>query len=653
MPNEKREDPDLLLKKIRMEESEITNKTVTKGSLKIFLGYCAGVGKTFKMLQQAQANKKIGIDVVIGIAETHGRSETESLLNGLEILQRKTVHYQGIILQEMDIDAALKRKPKLVIVDELAHTNAPGSRHLKRYQDVEELLNAGINVYTTLNVQHIESLIDIVYKISGVKMQETVPDSFLELAGEIELVDLTPEQLLERLHEGKVYIPQKAEQALRKFFKKGNLLALRELALRYTARQVTEEVRTYMEKSGILGPLPAGARFLVGISSSSTSERLIRLTHRIAADLDAEWFAVHVESPQQVRKNINSLIQLDKNIKLAEELNAKFVSLSGNNIANEIAEFSRKNNVTLIIAGLSYRSRIQELIKGSVLNELVKKAKPINVLIVNDEVRKPTAQQTGEIKRKTNFKAYLLSLLGVALTSAIGLLFRSSTEPVNIGMLLLLPVIISGILWGTRVTLFASIIAVASFDFFFIPPYLTFRVSDIKYLPSFGTFIFIAVVISFMAKLVRWQIERLRYRESFLSALFSFSNEIIAAENLEEILKKATKHISDVFESSAVILLPGKNGNLELKYQSENEQFFNETEHAISTWVYKNGKEAGKHTDTLSASKFYFYPLKIKDKSIGVLGLRSLEPSAYLTSEQIRLLESFGSVIALAVVKKW
>lgn len=650
MSNEQRESPETFLKKIKLESEETTDKTQGKGSLKIFLGYCAGVGKTYKMLQQAGADKLNGEDIVVGVVETHGRSETQGLLKDLEIVPRRTSEYKGLALQEMDIDAVLKRKPHIVLVDELAHTNVPGSRHLKRFQDVEELVNAGVNVYTTLNIQHVESLIDIVHEITGVTVQETVPNAILEMA-DIELIDLTPEELQERLRDGKVYIPQKAEMAAKKFFKKGNLLALRELALRYTAKQVDEDVRTYMQKTGNLGPLPAGARIMIGISSSPTSERLIRLTHRMASDLDAEWFVAHVESPQQVKKTSRSLVQLDKNIKLAEELGANFVSLSGNNIANEISAFAKKNNITLIMAGLSQRSKLQEFVSGSVLNELVKKAKPINVLIVNDDVDKKEGSYEIEPKKGSGIRSYLLSLLGVAATVGIGWLLRSTVEPVNIGMLLLLPVVVSGILWGTRVSFVSSVVAVACFDVFFIPPYLTFRVDDIKYLPSFGVFIFISVIISLMAKLVRWQVERLRYRENFLSSLFSFSREIIAAKNTDEILLCAGNHIFNVFATSVVILIPDEKGNLSVGYQKGENGSFDESEKAISTWSFRNGKKAGRDTETLPAGKYSYHPLIIKDKPVGVVGLRGLREGRYLTSEQIRLLESFCSVVALALSK--
>ena len=391
--HDNRPNPEDILKRIQQEEEE-NNQPHLKGRLKIFLGFCAGVGKTFHMLEETRACVKNGIDAVIGVVETHGRKETEALLEGLTIIPKKKINYNGLPLEEMDLDAIIERKPKLVIVDELAHTNVPGSRHEKRYQDVEELLNSGIDVFTTLNIQHVESLIDIVQQISYVKIHETVPDSILELADEIELVDLTAEKLLERLHEGKVYVPDKAKQAMQKFFRKGNLLALRELALKYTAKRVDEDMLSYKQRYEIKTPWPVGSRLLVGFSASPTSERLLRITHRMAADMGADWYAVYVESPQQVEVSEKTRNQLDKNIRFAEELGAKVTALSGNVIADEIINFAREKNVTLIVAGLSHRSRIEEIFKGSVLNDLTKKSGQINVLIVgNDTSNKPSYEK--------------------------------------------------------------------------------------------------------------------------------------------------------------------------------------------------------------------------------------------------------------------
>lgn len=644
-----RPDPEEFLRRIHEEEEN--NVPNAKGRLKIFLGFCAGVGKTYHMLEEARLAVKNDINTLIGIVETHGRKETEALLEGLTILPRKKVEYNGINLEEMDIDKILELKPELVIVDELAHTNIPGSRHEKRYQDVEELVKAGIHVFTTLNIQHVESQVDIVQQISQVKIQETVPDSILELADEVELVDLTSEKLLERLHEGKVYIPEKAKQAMQKFFRKGNLLALRELSLRYTAKRVDEDVLSYKQRYEIKTPWSVCTRLLVGFSASPTSERLLRITHRMASDMGAEWYAVYVESAhQQVEIGEKARNQLDKNIRLAEELGAKVVSLSGNVIADTIINFAKENNVTLIVAGLSHRSRMEEIFKGSVLNELTKKSGQIDVLIVGNDNKSKTLEKYFKID-KEDFKPYLISLLMVAAIVAFGWQIRSWSEPLNIAMFLLLPVIISSILWETRVGLFTALIAVGAFDFFLVPPYLTFRIHDIRYLPSFFVFVIISLIVSFLAKGIRWQTESTRHRERFLSSLYSFSREIMKASNLDEILDKASTHISEAFQSDVVILLPDKNNQLQVvKKQGKLE--FDEKEKAVALWVYKNGMNAGKNTQTLASANWHYLPLKAEEVAFGVLGFTPTKQEGFLSSEQQRLIESFANIIAMYLKRR-
>lgn len=644
-----RPNPEEFLRRIHEEEEN--NVPNTKGRLKIFLGFCAGVGKTYHMLEEARLAVKNDINTLIGIVETHGRKETEALLEGLTILPRKKVEYNGINLEEMDIDKILELKPELVIVDELAHTNIPGSRHEKRYQDVEELVKAGIHVFTTLNIQHVESQVDIVQQISNVKIQETVPDSILELADEVELVDLTSEKLLERLHEGKVYIPEKAKQAMQKFFRKGNLLALRELSLRYTAKRVDEDVLSYKQRYEIKTPWSVCTRLLVGFSASPTSERLLRITHRMASDMNAEWYAVYVESAhQQVEIGEKARNQLDKNIRLAEELGAKVVSLSGNVIADTIINFAKENNVTLIVAGLSHRSRMEEIFKGSVLNELTKKSGQIDVLIVGNDNKSKTFEKYFKID-KEDFKPYLISFLLVAAIVALGWQIRSWSEPLNVAMFLLLPVIISSILWETRVGLFTALIAVGAFDFFLVPPYLTFRIHDIRYLPSFFVFVIISLIVSFLAKGIRWQTESTRHRERFLSSLYSFSREIMKASNLDEILDKASTHISEAFQSDVVILLPDENKQLQVvKKQGKLE--FDEKEKAVALWAYKNGMNAGKNTQTLSSANWHYLPLKAEEVTFGVLGFAPTKQEGFLSSEQQRLLESFSNIIAIYLKRR-
>lgn len=647
---ENRPNPEDLLKLAQAEEDEIElNNQPKKGRLKIFLGFCAGVGKTYRMLQEAAHNKEGGIDVVIGIVETHGRVETQELTEKLEAIPRKKITYHELALEEMDLDKILERKPQLVLVDELAHTNIPTSRHDKRYQDVEELLNEGVDVYSTLNVQHIESMIDIVHQISHIKVDETVPDRILQIADEIELVDLPPEKLLERIKEGKVYIPAKAKLAMQKFFKRGNLLALRELALRYTAKRVDQDMLLYKETHAILTPWEVGSRLLVGISTSPSSEKLLRITHRMADDMEAEWFAVYVDSPQQVEINEKAQHQLNKNIKLAEELGANVVFLSGNVIADEIIRFARQKNITLILAGLSHRSRFEEIFKGSVLNELARKSGEIHVLIVGNTEQKPFVSQKTLIKTGDNYKPYLLSLFYIVMTIILGWIIKPYIEPVNIGMLLLIPVIVSGILWGTRVGIFASVLSVAAFDFFFIPPYMTFRITDLKYIPSFIVFIAVSVITSVLAKLIRWQAESSRNRERFISALYNFSKEIMQAKTLEDILERAVNYISDAFESDIVILIPDNEGKLGVKAEKTDNKssIFEEKDLAVANWVYKNAQPAGKGTKTLSSEKWFYLPLKTKENTLGVISLRFES----LTPEQNHLLESFINIFALAVFK--
>lgn len=642
-----RPNPEELLKQIQEEEQN--QVPTTRGRLKIFLGFCAGVGKTYHMLEETRVIVKNGVNALIGLVETHGRKETEALLEGLKILPRKRIEYNGITLEEMDVDKILELKPDLAIVDELAHTNIPGLRHEKRYQDVEELLNAGINVFTTLNIQHVESLIDVVKQVSYVTIQEKVPDRVLELADEIELIDLTPENLLERLKEGKVYIPEKAKQAMKQFFRKGNLLALRELSLRYTAKKVDEDIASYRQRYAITTPWPVGSRLLVGFSGSPTSERLLRVTHRMAIDMDAEWYAVYVESTrQQIEINEKARAQLDKNIRLAEELGAKVTSLTGNTIADEIINFAKEKNITLIVAGLSHRSRIEEAFKGSVLNDLTKKSGQINVLVVGDETPQKTTFEKLKIK-KEDYRPYLISFLSVAFLVIFGIFVRSWFDPFNIGMLLLLPVVISSIFWEMRVGLFTALVAVGAFDFFLIPPYYTFAIADIKYLPSFFVFIIISLIVSLLAKGIRWQTETTRQRERFLASLYSFSREIMKAG--DDILEKAAIHIAEAFRTNIIILTPDENNQLQIS-QKFGEVEFSDKERAVAVWVYKNGQPAGKNTQTLSSANWQYLPLRDEGETFGVLGFVPTNQDKFLSSEQQRLLESFANIIAMYLKKK-
>lgn len=642
-----RKTPEEILKTIHQEDFEINN---TRGKLKIFLGFCAGVGKTYHMLEEAKSAVKNGINTVIGVVETHGRADTEALLEGLTIIPKKEIDYNSLKLHEMDIDKILELKPSLVIVDELAHTNIAGSRHEKRYQDVEELINAGIDVYTTLNIQHVESLIDIVQEISYVKIHETVPDRIFELSYEVELVDITPEKLIERLNEGKIYIPEKAQIAVNKFFRKGNLLALRELALRYTAQKVDEEMLSYKEKYSINTIWQVGSRLLVSFSSSPSSERLLRFTHKMASEMKADWHAVYVESPQQIEVNKKSEEQLNRNIKIAEELGAKVASLSGSNIADAIVDYAKQKNVTLIVAGLSRRSLFDEMLKGSVLNDLTKKSGAINVLIIGSD-KFAVDKKPAEKKHDINFRPLFWGILSIALIMTFGMNINGWFNLTNIGMIMLLPVIVISIFSGTRAGLVTALIAVFAFDFFLIPPYYTLKISDLAYLPSFVVFIVISLMVSLLAKGIRWQTQSSKDKERFLSSLYAFTREIMGEKNLDELLKKASKQIEEAFECEVVVLLPDEKSKLYVA-QKRDDSLFDDKEKAVAVWTFKNKMKAGKSTKTLSMSKWYYLPLMMEEKPLGVIGITKPDGEKFLSAAQHRLLESFANIIALCVQKQ-
>ncbi len=651
-------DPDALLRRIQHIEQEEQEASSSRGHLKIFLGAAAGVGKTYQMLEEAQSLKKACVDVVLAIAETHGRPETMALLNGLETIPRLHIDRGGIVLDEMDLDAVLARHPTIALVDELAHTNAAGLRHTKRYQDVEELLDAGISVYTTLNIQHIESLNDIVYQITGVHVSETLPDKVLELADEIEVVDLPPEELIQRFKEGKVYVPAQAELAMRRFFRKGNLLGLRELALRHAAHKVDEDMRSYMEMQGILGPWPAGSTLMVCVSASPLSERLVRIGQRMAADLDAEWFAVYVESPQERPPTEAARDQLARNTMLAEELGAKVEVLSGRKISDEIISFAREHNVTLIIAGLPRKSFWNRWFRGSVINEVISRSGPIHVLVIggteaDQKIEKPIVSPGSEEEEKgvKNLKPFYGGLMSLAVTVCFCWILHDYMGLINVAMILLLPVVYSAMTWGRSSGLVTSLVAVIALDFFFVPPRLGMTLGDIRYLPVFLVFIVVGMVTSILADMVRWQGENARERERFVSSLYEFSRDLMAVEGLEELLRYATKEIAGAFQCEVLILLPNESGQLIPRAQMGETLIFDERKLGVATWVFQHGKPAGCGTETLSSASMFYLPLKAEEIPLGVMGVRLGQSGHPLRPEQRRLLEAFASIIALALAR--
>src|SRR5215467_10275029 len=444
-------------------------KQESRGHLKIFLGAAPGVGKTYEMLLSAQARRRDGVDVVVGVVEAHGRRETEVLLEGLEVIPRQQVDYKGHLLAEMDLDAILKRRPRLVLVDELAHTNAPGSRHPKRYLDVEELIAAGIDVFTTLNIQHVESLNDIVARITRIRVRETVPDSILDQADDIEVVDLSPEDLIKRLREGKVYVPQQAERAIRHYFSSGNLTALRELALRRTAQRVDEQLLSHMRAHAIAGPWAAGERVLVCISEAPSTAGLIRYAKRLADRLQVPWTAIYVETARTQRLTDVARDRISDHLRLAERLGASTITIPGRNVADEVVAYATANNITQIVIGKSNRSRWFEILHGSVVHELVRKTGQISVHVISTDDSEPVpakSVETGPGPEPPRIGPYLGSLGAVAIALGAGLLVKHFIAVQSISLVFLTAVLASAIVWGLLPSLFAALVGMLAYNFF-------------------------------------------------------------------------------------------------------------------------------------------------------------------------------------------
>jgi len=638
-----RPDPDALLACVQREEMQ-----KKRGKLKIFLGYIAGVGKTYEMLKAAHLRKDEGIDVRIGYIEPHGRKETEILMEGLPVIPVRTIEYHGVRLPEMDLDAILAAHPRLVLVDELAHTNVPGSRHLKRYQDVEELLAAGIDVYSTLNVQHIESLNDVVARITGVIIKEKIPDRVIDEASEIEVVDLAPPELLQRLREGKVYVPEMAARAIEQFFNEGNLYALRELVLRRAAERVDTQMLAYMQTRSIPGPWPVGEFLLVCIGPGPLAERLIRTTRRQADRINAHWCAVYVETPAHHRLSREAKEQVDRSLQLAEKLGATTASLFGLNVANTVIEYARQHNVTRIIIGKTLRPRWQEFVFGSVVDQLIHNSGPIDVYVISSGKGLPEKPVDAEpLLPASPPRAYVDSLTLVVAVTIIGWLFHPLISPVNQLMFYLLAVVVIAFKWGLRPAIFTSVVGVIAFDFFFVPPYLTFRISDTQYLVTFLGMITVGTVISMLVTRARRHADAAQSREKETSTLYGLSQDLAVAMDAEAIMKAVGQHIREIFQWESVFFLP-ENGHLAAHAGSPGLAIDGD-DIAVATWAFQHGTIAGYDTDTLHGSKLRYIPLQSSRGALGILAVRPTEPNGVIAYEQARILAAFANQTALAL----
>jgi two-component system, OmpR family, sensor histidine kinase KdpD len=636
-------DPDAILSLIKDEEER-----GKRGHLKIFLGAIAGVGKTYSMLSAARQLRDQSVDVVVGYVETHGRLETEALLPGLEILPVTMIEYQGRQLKEFDVDAALARNPELILVDELAHTNVPGSRHTKRWHDVQELLEAGIDVLTTMNVQHIESLHDVVAQITRVSVSERVPDSFLEKASEIELVDLPPEELLERLREGKVYVPEQAKTALEHFFQKGNIIALRELALRYTAERVVADMEHYRHQHQIKATWPASERILVCVSPSPFSIRLVRSGKRMADALHAKWIVVYVEGPRQISLSETDRNRVTQTLRLAEQLGAETLELSGTNVPEEIIKCARQYNISKIIIGKPARPRWQDIMFGSVIDEVVRLSGATDVYVISGEGGTVTARRSRRLVRTSKVPAYVWAALVVAGCTGFAELMLRPFEPCNIVMTYILGILFVATRFGRGPSLLACILSVTTFDFFFVPPYFSFSVADTRYLITFAVMLVVALVISNLTATIRQQAQAARLRETRTAALYSMSRELSSTLDIKGLLEIGLRHIADVFEGKVALFLPDSEAELKLAAAGEGNQQLADLNYGVALWSYRNRKMAGPGTDTLPGVGELYVPLLSTGGAIGVLVIRPEQPDRLASPEQHRLLETFANQLALA-----
>lgn len=640
-----RPDPDALLARVKEEEARRQ-----RGRLKIFFGAAAGVGKTYAMLETAREQQAAGVDVVVGLVETHGRAETEALLEGLSTLPSRVVEYRGTTLRELDLDAALARRPALILVDELAHTNAPGSRHAKRWQDVMELLDAGIDVLTTMNVQHVESLNDVVAQITGIVVRETVPDSVIEQADEIELVDLPPDDLLQRLREGKVYVPEEAGEALRHFFRKGNLIALRELALRRTADRVDEEMRRYRRDHAIAAVWPAVERLLVCAGTGPEATRLVRSGKRMADRLGAEWVVAHVETPAHDRLRPEARDQVVQTLRLAERLGAETVTLTGQRMRDSILDYAHERNITRILVGKPGRRRWARIVRGSIVDALVEGSGNIDVYVVSGERDEP-APAPGPRRRvaTVSWSSCGWTVAAVAAATGVAWAMFGRFELANLIMVYLLGIVIVARRYGRGPALLASILSVALFDFLFVPPHLTFAVSDVRYAVTFAVMFVVALAISGLTARLRSQAERASQRERRTAALYAMSRELAGTRGVEPLLATAARHIVEVFRGPVVLLLPDGTGRL-APVPGLAGTFEPETSDvAVGQWAFDHRQPAGLGTATLPGASALYLPLVASRGPVGALGIRPPDRHAFDAPEQLHQLETFANQTALAI----
>jgi two-component system sensor histidine kinase KdpD len=657
-----RPDPDELLDKLQRDEEKRQ-----RGRLKIFFGASAGVGKTYAMLQAARRRHDEGADVVIGVAETHGRSETAALLDGLDVLPLAHIEYRGRKLGEFDLDAALARKPQLILVDELAHSNVQGARHLKRWQDVYELLDAGIDVYTTVNVQHLESLNDVVGQITGIRVWETVPDRVFDRADEVTLVDLPAEELLDRMRDGKVYLPQQAERAVRNFFRKGNLIALRELALRRTADRVDAQMREYRADRSIQRIWQARERLLVCVGPGPEAPALVRAAARLAASLKADWLAVYVETPALQRLPDARRERTLNALKLAADLGAETATLASADAVTALIGYAQARNVSKLVAGASLRTGVRRRLRRPLGERLAEQAGELDLTLIRASAERDGGEQRRLLSTTANAWRDALSAarerrsppraygLALAICAAVTLLSSQLIDRIdlaNLVMLYLLGVIFTAAKLGRGPGVVLSFLSVAAFDFFFVPPRMSLSVSDTQYLLTFFGMLLTSLVISHLTSSLRREASVARRREQRTGAMYAMARELAAALTTEQIVGIGSRHVSEVFGARVAILLPDSADQVKQKIEDPDAAITLDGELLdldVGQWVYDQQKLAGHGTDTLPAASALYLPLKAPMRTRGVLAAVMRDERELDVPEQQRMLDAFAAQIALAL----
>lgn len=633
-----RPSPEALLERAQRE---------LRGKLKIFLGAAPGVGKTYEMLSSARKKQRDGVDVVIGIVETHGRRETLALVEGLPLLPRKRVPYEGRELEEMDLDAILARQPRLVLVDELAHTNAPGSRHPKRYMDVEELLAAGIDVYSTINIQHLESLNDVVASITRVRVRETVPDAILDLAEEIEVIDITPAELMERLREGKVYQGEAGDRALQGYFNTGNLTALRELALRRTAEQVDGQLRQHRRSHGIAEVWAAGDRVLVCVNESPGSQALVRHAKRLADRLDAPWTALYLENARSLQLDEQQRDQVAENLRLAERLDGNALSISGSgDIAGDLLAYAREHNITHIVSGKSQRSRWFELLHGSVVDQLVRRARNISIHVVADPQADSQSPRRSRLvpAEGWNLAALLPVTLLVAVATALGWLLHTATQVHNVALIFLAAVMVSATRYGLLPSLYAALASSAAYNFFFLSPRYTFTVGDPANVLSLVFFIAVSVLVSQLMARLRQQGLATREQAYEGAELLNFTRRLAGLRKLDELSGVTAGQAAHILDLQALLLLPEEDGK-----RLRADAALDEKDLAAAQWCFEKGQATGRGADTLPGAGRLFVPLRTPSGVVGVLGVQRGGADFLLAPPERRMLDTIADLAAITV----